>query len=153
MPRAFTRDELLQSLRIIEKMLTAFPAAEYASDEPSEIAPVSRRTLPADGAVITDATQPTDGSTIKYGWAPGQPQPPRKQFTLAPKVKPEKIDLKALGFPRAARRIVELLAKSEPLTSHSIMQQLDMARPTWQNAMTKLRKKNLIVSVGIHDGR
>ena len=150
MPRSsFSRDELVSALQVAQRILQAFPNAEYPIDGP----PGMLHHLPIDGGTRDSVANslPADGSPrTARGYGKGQLQPPRKTYTLASKIRVEKVDWR--GLPRAARRIVELLAGSGPLTSHEIMARLEIARPTFSNATSKLIAKKLIARVALRGG-
>lgn len=150
---AFTRDELISALGVIQRILHAFPAGEYQAEEgatPTESAPYvppARNTLPRDGGSPGDPpTYPADGSAIQYGYRKGESQPPRKAYAIPAKIKLDRVEWK--GLHRAAQRIAQHLdAAHAPLTSHEIIAQLGMARPTFNNAISKLRQHKIVMVV------
>jgi len=143
---AFSRDELLQALQVITQFLQAIPDGEYV---PSN----TRRLLPLDGSSPGAATTlPADGSTVAYGFGKGQPQPPRKCYTLFPKLKLERIDWKGLKLPRVAQQITTVLSgAAHPLTAHEITQPLGIANSTFHNAMSKLQRHKIVMTVPARD--
>ncbi len=146
--KSFSRDELLAALWTTAQFLQGFPNIEFeAVTEGKHRAEI--RGVPPDGTLVTPANAPGDGGSFVIApYGKGIPQPPRKQYTLSPKVKLERVDWD--GVPRAARRIAEELHANGPATSHELMARLQIARPTFNNAMSKLRKRKLIADLSVH---
>lgn len=156
MSRAFSKTDLLQAIRVISQILKAFPDAEYTADGEPETTPprAPRRPLASDAGVVTAANAPRDGSyaSVDYGYGKGQLQPPRKVYATAPKVKIDRVVWD--GVPRAGQRIVRYLATQEqPQTSHTIMQTLEIGRSTFDNAMSVLTKRKIVIAISARGGR
>lgn len=144
MSRSFSRDELLQALRAVEAFLKGFPNMQFPAGEESTPAPE-----PVGMLATHAATPPVDGSIIGPAYGKGVPQPARKRHSLNPKVKLERVDWS--GIPRAARRIAEELTRG-PATSHELMARLQIARPTFNNAISKLRRRKIVMAEDIRSG-
>lgn len=142
---SFSRDELLMALNTAAQILKGFPNVQYEA-EPIATAPATI----ADGVRALPENRPRDGAIVGNGYGKGIPQPARLRHALAPKVSLERVDWR--GVPRAARRIVEDLGSHGPATSHELMERLQIARPTFNNAMSKLRKRRLVASERLHNG-
>lgn len=140
MSTTYTRDELLNALRVVSHFLEGLPASlTFVGDESPMVPPVR------DGVPTTAQAHPLrDGRVIEAGYDKHAPQPPRKVYS-AGRVKGGKTLVDRL--PRAARRISELVVReARPLTSHEIMDTLQMARPTFDNAMSLLLRSALVVA-------
>jgi hypothetical protein len=148
---SFSRDELLLALRTVSRFLQGFPNIQFGA-EPMTPEPEYRNPLAADGtAVLSPGQLPADGSPVVAGngWGKGIPQPPRKRHMLSPKIKSiERVDWG--GVP--GRRIAEELGAHGPATAHELMERLHIARPTFNNAISKLRKKKLVASEDLRSG-
>lgn len=137
---SFSRDELLSALRTVAQFLKGFPNIQFTANENDAVEePHALR----DGQAVTDTTRPLDGAPADVGYGKGVPQPPRKRHKSRLK------DLSRVdwnGVPRAARRMLEYWLSHGPATSHETMAALQMARPTFNNAMSKLRARKLVES-------
>lgn len=134
----------MQALQVITRILQAFPGTTYTTDTPQSL---------TEGAVVPIGTPIGDTAIIATGHGKGQPQAARKQYFLAPRAKLDKVVWSE--FPRAARLIAELLPTTadQALTSHEIMERLKIARPTVQNAMSKLLRGKIAIAIPVRDGR
>lgn len=141
----YTRSELVQALRVITRFLQGFPdSMTFGTDDTDDTAGIGVQSIPPDGQPIS-GSMPGDAKVLGVSLR-GQPQPARKKYVPAPKVKRDRIVWDEL--PRAARRIGQLvLESSQPLTSHEIMAKLKIARPTFNNAMSVLSRGNIVAAI------
>jgi hypothetical protein len=145
MPRSmYTRDELAQALRVAARFLESLP--ESLTLAAIEDITTPRAPLPQDGAIV-NGSMPGDGMSL-HSPSKGQPQPARKQYAPAPRVRPQSVDW--AGVTRAARRVGDLvLQANQPLTSHAIMSELKIARSTFDNAISELLRRKIISAVPV----
>lgn len=135
---SFSRDELLTALQVIMKILQAFPDGDYLADG-ATVGMRQGSRPPREGQL--DGVLPPDGTPVRQ--SRGVPQPARKHYTLAAKPKIESVDWAAM--PPAARKIADhLLNAPKPQTSHQMIKELKLARSTFANAMTALKKRKLV---------
>lgn len=143
MRETYTRNELVQVLRAVTQFLQGLPESMTLGGDEAGNHAAHGGVMLRDGMVMP-ATLPGDARVVSVT-SKGQPQPARKQYIPAPKVKRERVDWG--GVPRAARRIGDLvLEHQQPLTSHEIMSRLDIARPTFNNAVSVLLRRKIIAT-------
>lgn len=139
----YTRNDLLQALQVITHIVEGFPESmTIAADQE----PPAQHTASSGlrDSMTAPATMPGDGHVLST--TKGHPQPPRKKYVAAPKVKWDRVEWD--GIPRAARRIGEMVRDADhALVSHEIMERLQIARPTFNNAMSILLRRNIVAAV------